>query len=86
MIRQKRVTWLFVTLAYAYPFLSEIIKLSQAVTVPVDYYLYAIPNVLLYLAVAIWGLLTSKSQHLVAIRQRSDYIVNPKDICRKRYL
>ncbi|WP_071303927.1 hypothetical protein [Francisella tularensis] len=74
LIKQKRVAWLFVTLAYAYPFLSEIIKLSQAVTVPVDYYLYAIPNALLYLAVAILGLLTSKSQHLVAIRQRSDYI------------
>ncbi|AEB27990.1 conserved hypothetical protein [Francisella hispaniensis] len=74
LIRQKRVAWLFVTLAYAYPSLSEIIKLSQAVTVPVDYYLYAIPNALLYLAVAIWGLLASKSQQLVAIRQKNNYI------------
>ncbi|WP_244148261.1 hypothetical protein [Francisella hispaniensis] len=74
MIRQKRVAWLFVTLAYAYPLLSEIINFSQAVTVPVDYYLYAIPNALLYLVVAIYGLLSSKFQQLVAIRQKSDYI------------
>ncbi|MDE4953099.1 hypothetical protein NAI68_10000 [Francisella tularensis subsp. holarctica] len=46
-------------------------------TVPVDYYLYAFPNGLLYLAVAIWGLLTSKSHLLVAICHWSDYIVNP---------
>ncbi|MEY8872356.1 hypothetical protein AB9G23_07965 [Francisella philomiragia] len=73
LIRQKRDAWLFATLAYVYPFFREIINFSQAVTVPVDYYLYTIPNAFLYLVVAILGLVASKSQQLVTIKQKSDY-------------
>lgn len=43
----KKVTWLFVILAYIYPFLRKVVNINQVI--PINYYLYAITNDLLYL-------------------------------------